>query len=70
MKCDYCDSEAVVNYQKTWIRFDINKNEEYIQDLKFNGADVECISINENFHLCKKHEECGLKVKFLKILKI
>jgi len=61
MKCNFCDSEAVVNYQKTWIRFDIKKNEEYILDLKFNGIDIEEISINENFHLCKKHEKMWIK---------
>jgi hypothetical protein len=61
MKCNFCDSEAVVNYQKTWIRFDIKKNEEYILDLKFNGIDIGEISINENFHLCKKHEKMWIE---------
>ena len=57
MECDFCKLNAVVNYQKTWVKYKINKNDSYKFDADFNGLDVEDISINENFHLCRKHSE-------------
>lgn len=60
MKCNFCKSKAVVNYQKTWVKYKITKGDDYKIDSNFNGLDVEDISINENLHLCKKHEKIWL----------
>ena len=57
MKCDYCESKAVVNYQRVWARFTIDKNENYKKDTKFDGADIEGPTDEDNIHLCKKHEK-------------
>lgn len=57
MKCDFCKLKSVVNYQKVWDRFSINKNEEYKEDLTFDGGDFAEPVGNDNIHLCRKHEK-------------
>lgn len=56
MKCDFCKSEPVVNYQKVWTRFKINKAGNYKEDSVFDAMDVEEPIEDNNVHLCKKHE--------------
>lgn len=57
MECDFCESRAIVNYQKTWVKFDIARSDRYKFDFDFNGLDIEDISFNENYHFCRKHSE-------------
>lgn len=63
IKCDYCKLRAIVNYQKTWVKYRITKDGKYKLNPNFNGLDVEDIKINENFHLCEKHEKDWAKGK-------
>jgi len=61
IKCDFCDSKAVVNFQKIWVKFIIDKNGRYIKDNKFRGEDFEQPINADNVHLCEKHLEKFLK---------
>ena len=63
MKCDFCKLEAVVNYQRVWTRFEINKNGSYKEDSAFDGIDFEEPVEENNVHLCKKHEDEWIKGK-------
>lgn len=63
MKCDYCEAEAVVNYQKAWERFKISKGGFYKEDRLFNAMDIEEPINDNNVHLCDKHEEPWLEGK-------
>lgn len=56
MKCDYCNEKAIVNYQKVWVRYEVQEDESYELDKNFNGCDIEPTYEN-NLHLCKKHEK-------------
>ena len=49
-KCDDCNKKAVVNYQTTWVKYNIDKKGNYDEGeiLYYDG--------NENKHFCKK---CG-----------
>ena len=57
MKCDKCDKIAVVNYQKVWKRFDVDKDENYTEDDIFDPLDIEEPVDENNLHLCKNHEK-------------
>jgi len=63
MKCDYCKTEAIVNYQKVWKRFKIGKGEFYKEDGSFDALDIEEPIDDNNIHLCRKHEIPWLKGK-------
>jgi len=63
IKCDYCEEIAIVNFQKIWIKFIIDKNGNYKKDTKFDGENFEQPINNENIHLCKKHLKKFLKGK-------
>ena len=65
MKCDYCDSKAIVNFQKIWVKFIIDKRGKYKKDLKFCGEDFEQPINKDNIHLCKKHLEKFIKGEML-----
>ncbi len=56
MKCDHCNEEAIVNYQKVWVRYKIKKGGSYESDKRFNGCDIKP-TYDDNFHLCQKHEK-------------
>ena len=58
MKCDFCKRGAVVNYQKTWTKYNI-VNEDY-QKKDIDALDIEEPTGEDNLHLCKKHEEVFL----------
>lgn len=55
VKCDFCSSSAVVNFQKVWKKFIIDKNGNYKEDKKFDGIEFEQPIEHYNIHLCKKH---------------
>jgi len=55
IKCDYCKRKAVVNFQKIWVKFTIDKNGKYRKDTKFLGEEFEQPMNEDNIHLCKKH---------------
>ena len=61
MKCDFCNSKAVVNFQKIWVKFIIDKNGRYKKDKKFYSEDFEQPINEDNIHLCKKHLEKFIK---------
>ena len=61
MKCDYCKSESVVNYQKIWSKFKIAKNGMYKKDRIFDAFDIEEPIENDNIHLCENHEKSWLE---------
>jgi|GEM_PF-1303296 hypothetical protein len=61
IKCDYCKAKAVVNFQKIWVKFIIDKNGEYKQDNNFYGAEFEQPTEEDNVHLCKRHLKEFLK---------
>lgn len=61
IKCDFCDTGAVINFQKAWMRFTIDKNGEYREDRKFLACDLEEPIEGDNIHLCKEHSEKWLK---------
>lgn len=63
MKCDRCDKEAVVNYQKAWKRFGITKDEEYIEDKQFDPLYIDEPSGDDNLHFCKDHNIMFISVK-------
>ncbi len=63
MKCDYCKTEAVINYQKVWTKFKIGKKGMYKKILAFDALDVEEPIENDNIHLCQKHEKVWLEGK-------
>lgn len=63
MKCDYCVLEAVVNYQKIWTKFEINKNGKYKQSQEFNPIDIEEPIGGDNIDLCEEHEKSWLEEK-------
>ena len=62
MKCDYCNEKAIINYQKVWVRYRVQKDGGYELDKDFNGCDVEP-TYDSNFHLCKRHENDWLEGK-------
>lgn len=49
MKCDFCNLSTVVNFQKVWTSFTIDKN--------FDCLDTEEPVKENNIHLCEKHSE-------------
>jgi hypothetical protein len=51
----------VVNFQKIWVKFIIDKNGEYKQDNNFYGAEFEQPTEEDNVHLCKRHLKEFLK---------
>jgi hypothetical protein len=55
-KCNYCNRNAVANYQRVWIRWDVDKNGNYSKDYTEQFEMQEPIEEN-NLHLCAKHEE-------------
>jgi len=55
MKCDLCKLRAVVNFQKVWTKFRIDKNDNYREDKNFSGFDVEEPIERDNVHLCRRH---------------
>ena len=55
IKCDYCKRKAVVNFQRIWVKFIIDKNGKYRKDTKFLGEEFEQPMNEDNIHLCKKH---------------
>ena len=55
VKCDYCNMNAFANFQKVWVKYNINKNGAYKISKDFINSCLEEPSINENVHLCKKH---------------
>lgn len=61
MNCDFCNLEAIVNFQKIWEKFIIDKNGRYREDRKFNGGDFEESIEWDNIHLCKKHSKQWIK---------
>lgn len=62
MKCDYCNEKAIVNYQKVWVRYEVQEDGRYKSDKNFNGCDIEP-TYEKNLHLCKKHENEWLERK-------
>lgn len=54
IKCDFCKSSAIVNFQKVWTKFNINKRGKYREDEEFDCFDVEEPMNDDNLHLCKK----------------
>lgn len=61
IRCDLCNSRAIVNFQKVWVKFIIDKNGEYKKDKNFHGEDFEQPMNEDNIHLCKKHLEKFLR---------
>lgn len=61
MKFNFCNMSAVVNFQKVWTRFTIDKNGRYKEDQNFCAMDIEEPVERDNIHLCKKHSEEWLK---------
>lgn len=57
MKCDYCKTEAVINYQKVWSKFKIDKSGIYKKIRAFDALDIEEPIENDNIHLCQRHEK-------------
>lgn len=57
IKCDFCSAAAVVNFQKVWIRFTIDKNYRYREDKNFDCLDIEEPMEWDNIHVCEKHSE-------------
>jgi len=55
VKCDLCNLKAVVNFQKIWVKFTINKDGKYKKDKTFCGGDFEQPINEDNIHFCKKH---------------
>lgn len=55
VKCDFCNSRAITNFQKTWIRFIIDKNGRYKKDKRFSNDDFDQPIERDNVHLCKEH---------------
>jgi len=47
--------KAVVNFQKIWVKFIIDKNGKYKKDTKFLGEEFEQPTNEDNIPLCKKH---------------
>jgi len=56
MKCDYCDNEAVVNYQRVWISWKIMKDGNYSRRFK-EEFDLEEPTEDNNVHVCHLCEE-------------
>ena len=56
-KCDFCKSPAVANFQKVWVKFNINKKGEYKKDKTFDTFDFSEPINKDNIHLCKKDIE-------------
>ncbi len=63
MKCHFCDLRAITNFQKVWIRFVVDKNDNYREDKNFSGGDLEEPIGDDNLHLCKEHSEKWLNGK-------
>lgn len=61
IKCDFCDAGAIVNFQKVWIKFLIDKSGRYKKDKNFCSEDFEQPMNKNNRHLCEKHLESFLK---------
>lgn len=57
MKCDYCEEDAIVNYQKCWKRFLIDESEDYELDEHFDSSEIQEPTGQDNLHLCKEHEQ-------------
>lgn len=57
MKCDRCDETAIVNYQKVWKKFDINKDEDYFENKEFEPLDIDEPTGDDNLHFCKEHDD-------------
>lgn len=52
-KCGFCDKPAVVNYQKTWLRFVIIGEDYQSPTIE---PDIEEPTGEDNVHLCVDHE--------------
>lgn len=63
IKCNFCNNNAVINYQKVWVRFKVCNNGNHIENKKFSGVDFEQPIENDNIHLCKKHNKDWLETK-------
>ena len=61
IKCNFCNLEAVVNYQKVWVKFKIDEKGNYRKDNKFCGGNFEQPINEDNIHLCKKHNKDWLE---------
>lgn len=61
VKCDFCNAEAIANFQKIWVKFLIDEKGKYKKDKNFCGEDFEQPINKDNLHLCKKHLESFLK---------
>lgn len=61
VKCDFCNLEAIVNFQKIWVKFIIDKKGRYKRDKKFCSEDFEQPMNKDNIHLCRKHLEKFMK---------
>lgn len=57
MECDFCKRGAVVNFQKVWIKFEIDRNDNYKEDKNFDCLDVEEPIEDDNLHLCEVHSK-------------
>ena len=51
--CDYCKKTAVINFQKMWIAWALDKKGNYTSKYKFEDSRED----DENLHLCQKHAE-------------
>jgi len=57
MECDLCNSKAIINFQKVWVKFEIDKDDNYKEDKNFDCLDIEEPIEENNVHLCEKHSE-------------
>ena len=60
MKCDYCNKPATVNYQKVWVKWNIDKKGNYSKNFK-TVFDIDEPVGDNNVHLCGEHEKKFLK---------
>jgi len=61
IKCDFCNAGVIVNFQKIWVKFLIDKNGKYKKDKKFCSEVFKQPTDEDNVHLCKKHLKSFLR---------
>ena len=57
MTCDYCDSPAIANYQRIWVRYSVSLNGDYGRRMYQGQLNEDDEPTDENnVHVCKRHE--------------
>jgi len=62
MQCDYCDKQAVANYQRLWVRWNITPRGYAVKPMSWKDGkardlnDIDEPTGENNIHVCARHE--------------